>query len=146
MGFSVHYQTTEMISRGLQAEIVVAIDDLRRGRTWLSCEIPFLSDDQGYMSGSSKPNFMPAAIDVAAAAKEGLPDGTLLDLLDILCALSNQFDIDWEISHDHSDGPLGYVRQGRCDDEVRVQCEGIQEMAQDIADEIDPDDIDSGDY
>lgn len=146
MGFSVHYQTTETISRGLQAEIVLALDDLRRGQTWLSCEIPYLSDDQGYLSGSSKPNFMPAAIDVAAAAKEGLPDGKLTDLLDILRSLSNRFDIDWEISHDHSDGPIGYVRQGLCDDEVRVQCEGIQDMAQDLADDIDPDDFDSGDY
>lgn len=145
MGFSVHYQTTELISRGLQAEIVAALDALSRGRAWLSCEPPLLDDEDGYLRGFSKPNFAPAAIDVAAAAPEGLPDGKLMDLLDVLCALSNQFDIDWEIAHDHSDGPIGYIRQGRCDDEVSVQCEAIQDMAEDFVDGIDPDDFDLGD-
>lgn len=145
MGFSVHYQTTELISRGLQAEIQAAVGELRKGRTWLSCEPPHLCNDDGYLRGFSKPNFMPAASDVAAAEQEGLPDGKLMDVLDALCALSNQFDIDWEIAHDHSDGPIGYIRQGRCDDEVSVQCEALQDMAQDLADEIDPDDFDLGD-
>ncbi len=54
------------------------------------------------------------------------------DLLEILCELSRQFGVDWEISHNYSDGPLGYIRGGAIDDDVRTQCEAFNDLASDL--------------
>ena len=132
MGFSVGFELTESVDPEKEAAILKTLESLRHGRTWLSCEPPFLHKYDGVLTGSSKPNFMPHPDDVASAKAEGLPDGTLNDLLDILCQLSRQFAIDWEISHDHSDGPLGYIRGGHVDEEVRIQCEAFNDLAADL--------------
>ncbi len=129
MGFAVAYQTTEQISPALQRQLIDAMNDLSVGRTWLSCEPPFLMNEGGTLVGASKPNFAPHPDDVSSAKSEELPDGTLNDVLDVLCELSRRFDVDWEISHDHSDGPLGYIRNGVCDDEVRTQCDAFTDLA-----------------
>src|SRR5205823_4902371 len=75
-------------------------------------------DEDGHLCGCSKPSFRPHPDDAAAAVREGLPDGTPLDMLDILCQLSRDHGIDWEIDHDESDGPVGYIRSGVADEEV----------------------------
>src|SRR5262245_49961338 len=109
MGFSVNYRTTRPVTSAQAAAIKRAAEKLARGRTWLSCEPPFFSQspDDGHLGGGCKPNFNPDSIDAAAAANEGLPDGTTQDMIDILCELSRAHDVDWEISHDYSDGPIG---------------------------------------
>ena len=78
---------------------------------------------------------MPHPNDVTSAQAESLPDGTVRDLLEILVLLSVRFDIDREIAHDHSDGTLGYIRNGICDDVVREQCEAFSDLTQDLLDE-----------
>jgi hypothetical protein len=108
------------------------INSLSSGRTWLSCEPPWLFNNDGALMGISKPNFSPHPDDVASARSEGLPDGTLIDLLDILCELSRDFDVEWEISHDYSEGPIGYIRNGVCDDEVRTQCTAFNDLADEL--------------
>jgi hypothetical protein len=141
MGFAIQYKTTELISPALQTEMIDAANTLSKGRTWLSCEPPCLFDNIGKLVGFSKPNFLPHPEDVASARAEGLPDGTINDVLDVLCALSRQFDIEWEVSHDYADGPIGYIRNGICDDEVRTQCDTFN----DLADELRGDDFDFDD-
>jgi hypothetical protein len=132
MGFSIGYQLTEPVTAETEAAMLDATKSLRAGRTWLSCEPPFLRNYDGVLSGSSKPNFTPHPDDAASAESEGLPDGTLNDLLEILCQLSRQFNVDWEISHDYSDAPLGYIRGGDIDDDVRTQCEAFNDLAGDL--------------
>lgn len=132
MGFSIGYELTEPVSPQLESALLDALESLRTGRAWLSCEPPFLHNYDGVLSGSSKPNFTPHPDDVAAAEAEGLPDGTLDDLLEILCQLSRQFNVDWEISHDYSDGPLGYIRAGVVDEDVRVQCDAFNDLVDDL--------------
>ncbi|WP_372723594.1 hypothetical protein [Novipirellula sp.] len=142
MGFSVAYQTTEQISPALQREMTDVASELTYGRTWLSCEPPYLMNQSGTLVGASKPNFSPHPDDVASAKSEGLPDGTLRDLLEVLCELSRRFDVDWKISHDHSDGPLGYIRSGICDDEVKTQCDAFSDLADELGGEgFDLDDL-----
>jgi hypothetical protein len=135
MGFAIGFETTERISPRLQAEILEALSPLAQGRTWLSCEPPYLSDLEGRLIGASKPNFCPHKDDVAAAQAEGPPDGTLNDLLDILCQLSSMYDLDFEISHDYSEGPVGYIRHGLCEERVRTECDALSEAVQDMQDE-----------
>ncbi len=63
-------------------------------------------------------------------------------MLELLCELSRRFDVDWEISRDHSDGPLGYIRNGVCDDDVRTQCDAFSDLADELgAEGFDMDDL-----
>lgn len=119
MGFSISYESTKPILRPRQQEIIDAAKQLNSGRTWLSCEPLHFSDVNGRLWGASKLNFWPDPRDAASARAERLPDGTVWHLLRGLCKLSRQFEIDWEISYDDSDGPVGYIRNGTCDREVR---------------------------
>src|SRR5262249_32363811 len=125
---------TRPVSSAEAAAICGAASDACRGRTWLSCEpVHFFSgSEDGHLVGSSKPNFHPHPDDRASAAREGLPDGSARDMLDILCRMSRDFGIDWEISHDSSDGPIGLVRAGECDGDVLAQVEAFADLAEEL--------------
>jgi hypothetical protein len=88
---------------------------------------PHAAND-GSLSGGSKPNFMPSSEDAAAAAQEKLPDGTVRDMLDILCALSRDFGVDWALSHDH-DPAIGFIRSGVCEENALNQIDALADMA-----------------
>lgn len=57
--------------------------------------------------------------------------------------LSRRYEVDWELSHDHSDGPLGYIRSGVCDEEVRTQCDAFTDLAAELfgGEDFDLDDL-----
>lgn len=132
MGFSIMYRSTRPVSTAEAASIKEAAEAACRGRTWLSCEpVHFNSgSEDGHLLGSSKSNFHPHPDDVASAKNEGLPDGTLRDLLDILCQLSRDHGIDWEVHHDHSDGPIGLIQAGECEGDVVAQVEAFADVAE----------------
>lgn len=98
MGFTVYYRSTHPVSSAEVDAVKKSALDLSRGRTWLGCEpVYFFDSDDGHLMGGSKPNFQPDPGDAAAAAREGLPDGATRDMLDILCRLSRDHGIDWEL-------------------------------------------------
>jgi hypothetical protein len=144
MGFRIHYRTTKPVNAEQADAIRGSAESLVHGRTWLSCEpVGFYSElEDGRLAGGSKPNFMPHPDDVASAERENLPDGTLLDVLDILCALSKEHGVDWEFSHDFDPGPVGFIRDGVCDLRLKQQLNAIAELADDLQGELD---IDEGD-
>jgi hypothetical protein len=131
MGFEFYYRSTRPVTSTEAANIEQAADEVTRGHTWLSCEPLILSasEEDGHLEGGSKPTFQPHPDDATTAAKEGLPDGTIQDLIEILRQLSQSHAIDWEISHDHSDGPIGYIRNGVCDSEVLKQSEAFARLS-----------------
>lgn len=109
----------------------VAVLEASRGRTWLSCEPVYFSRlEDGRLWGGSKPNLRPDPDDVASAQSEGLPDGSAQDMLEVLCRVSRDFGVDWEISHDGSDGPIGFIRGGECDGDVAGQIEAFADLAE----------------
>ena len=129
MGFEVSYRTTRPLTPTEADSVNQAADAACVGRTWLSCEpIWLIRDEDGHLVGGSKPNFRPHPDDIADAARQGLTDGTIRDVIDILCRLSRDHGVDWEIDHDYSDGPIGYIRAGVCDDEVLMQIETISDI------------------
>jgi hypothetical protein len=130
MGFEFYYRSTRPVTPTEAATIERAAAELSRGHTWLSCEPVSFYDarDDGHLVGSSKPNFQPDADDASAAAKEDLPNGTTQDLFEILRQLSQSHAIDWEISHDYSDGPVGFIRGGVCDREILTQSEAFANL------------------
>lgn len=138
MGFSIHYRSTRPVSPAETEAINRAAQEACQGRTWLSCEpVRFYSgDEDGHLIGGSKPNFRPHPDDVASAARQGLPDGSARDMLDVLCRLSREHGIDWEISHDYSGGPVGSIRAGLCDDGVLSQVEAIADLGDILGEEL----------
>ena len=131
MGFSVHYESTTPLSPETLLAVTSDAAQLTKGHTWLSCE-PLLLEDRGdgRLSGGSKPTFVPDPRDVASAMNEGLPDGSIKDVIAILCELSRRHGVDWEIVHDYADdGPTGHIRDGVADREVLEFIDGIAEFA-----------------
>ena len=103
--------------------------------------------DDGHLFGASKPNFQPHPDDVAAAKIENRPDGTIADVVQILCDVSQAEGVDWELSHDHSGGPIGFIRNGIADAHVLIEIESIADVCQVLDDlEAGPQDsLDAGD-
>jgi len=139
MGFSVNYRSTEPIESDRALAILSAADGLNKGRTWLSCEPLCLlaNDADGRLIGGSKPTFEPHPDDVAAAALEDLPDGTVRDLLNALCELSRRHNVDWEISHDYDPGPIGFIRDGVADEGLIGQIDALGEIVDSCAEMMD---------
>ena len=135
MGVSIWYVSTRPIDPERAEAVVSAARAASAGRTWLSCEpVSLRIDEDGRLEGFSKPNFHPHPDDVASAASKGLPDGTARDMLDILCRLSRDHGVDWEICHDHSDGPVGSINAGECDDVVFERVEVFADLAEILGD------------
>jgi hypothetical protein len=137
MGFRIYYRSTRPVTPEEAAAIREAAEQACRSRTWLSCEpVSFFEgedEDAGHLLGGSKPNFSPHPDDVASAASEGLPDGDVRDLLDILCTLSRDHGVDWEITHDHEPGPVGHVRGGICDRALEQRFEALADVTELLA-------------
>ena len=127
MGFTVYYRSVSPVDADQRASAHSMCNDLCNDRTWLSCEpITFFpADSANRLHGGSKPNFVPHPDDTASTETEGLPDGTIQDALDVLCKLSAALGIQWEIRHDHSDGPIGFIREGKADPDVLSQIEAF---------------------
>src|SRR5947199_172826 len=98
MGFTIYYRSTRPVAKAEADAIHQAAREANVGRTWLGCEPVhfFPGVEAGHLLGGSKPNFEPHPDDAAASAGEGLPDGTVRDVLDVLCRLSRDHAIDWE--------------------------------------------------
>jgi hypothetical protein len=129
MGFTVYYRSTRPVGSPVADTIRQAAQTANAGRTWLGCEPVhfFPGDDGGHLRGGSKPNFQPHPEDAASAAREGLPDGTPRDMLDVLCQLSREYGVDWELSHDY-DPAIGFIRGGVCDEGAMAQIEAFADL------------------
>ena len=134
MGFDISYSTTEKISPALQREIIEEADALYSQYSWVNVMGPSLQDDGGYLTGDSRLSPQCDEDDAADARLGGKPDGRMGALLEALCKLSAKFDIVWEIQHDHSDGPVGYIRYGVADDSVQSTFDGLDAMFDEMGD------------
>jgi len=134
MGFSVSYRSTNPLSPAQIAAIQYATDQLNEGRSWLSCEPPhfYENSEPGCLKGGSKPAFELDPIEIAQVEQEGLPDGTLADLIEILCVLSRDHGVDWEIGHDF--GFIGNIVDGDADAAVGQFVEALAGIFDDIVD------------
>jgi hypothetical protein len=129
MSASIYYRSLRTVDDAERATIEAAASNAQAARTWLSCEpVHFYGTEDGYLRGGSKPNFEPSEEDAALAAESGLPDGTVVDLIQVLSQLSSDHNIDWEVIFDQ-EPPVGFIRNGNCDEEILKGAEQLAEIA-----------------
>ena len=131
MGFTVYYQTTRPVDEAVAKQIEARTNQLCEGKSWLSCEpVLFFQRNQsdGLVAGGSKPNFDPDTNDIREANQNGLPDGTIRDVVEILTMLSSEFQLDWNFAHDHDPGPVGTIQNGVADRDLMVLLESFAQV------------------
>ena len=128
MGFSIDYRSTRTVTAAEAEAIDETAGRLCDDDTWGDgCEeIHFFEClgkyADGHLTGSSKPNFQ---ADRGAIPGEERRIVTIRDLIDALCQISRDHQVDWEISHDYSDGPVGYIRSGSADDKLVAEVDRL---------------------
>ena len=143
MGLSIRYRSTDTMHPALAFEIKQHAEQLIAGFTWLSCEpVNLQQSTDGYLGGASKPNFFPAEADTESAHKSGVPDGTVMTLAEVLCQLSRDHEVDWEIGHDYEAEPIGRICSGVADKDLAEQLETLGSVG-DLFDELFTDDEDA---
>lgn len=60
-----------------------------------------------------------------SAGSEEVDDGPLLDLLNVLCELSKKFKLDWELTLEDDDQPLGVISHGIAESELLTAIQSI---------------------
>lgn len=149
MGFSIHYRSTETMHPALAFEVKQHAARLVGQYAWLSCEpISLQQQSGGYLKGQSKPSFFPAEADAHEADLEGLPDGTVLTLAEVLCSLSREHGINWYIGHDYEPDWIGRICDGVPDSELIEQLEtfgSIGDLLDESLDAFQEDDLEAGD-
>ncbi len=139
MGFSIQYRSTDTMHPARAYEIKQHAEQLIKQYTWLSCEPVLLEQNSdGVLAGNSKPNFFPAELDPESASLEGLPDGTIVTLAEVLCVLSRDHGVNWEIGHDYEPEPIGWIQEGVADADLIDQLEtfgSIGDLLDDLASE-----------
>lgn len=140
MGISIYYTSARAVSVDEADAIRAAATAANQGHSWLSSEpvnlFPAMQD--GKLAGGSKPNFTPHPDDKACAAASALPDGGPLDVISILCRLSRDHRIDWQVMHDF--GPLGFIRNGVADAGLTEQVEALAGLGDALGE------LDDGDF
>jgi hypothetical protein len=128
MGISIHYTTTRAVTQVEGDAIREAAAVANEGRSWLSsepvCFVPGLQD--GKLFGASKPNFSPDPADAQHAAESGLPDAGPREVIEILCTLSRDHKVDWEVGHDF--GALGFIRDGVAEPQLAALIDAFSDV------------------
>ncbi len=97
---------------------------------WLNCEPVILRQQtDGFLSGGSQPVSINDRSDVAPAAGDGLPDGTVMSMVDVLCELSRKHQVDWDIGHNHDPFAIGRICNGIAESDLLEQLETLDDIS-----------------
>ncbi len=125
MGVCIYYRSCEPLHPAAAYDINQHVDRLLERYTWNSCEPVLLRHfPDGHLGGASKPNFDE---DEFRFDEEmgGLPDGNVMTLVEVLCELSRDHEVDWDIGDDYSPKPIGCIRNGVADLDLMEQLETL---------------------
>lgn len=126
MSFTIGYRSIQTMHPAGAFAIRDRCAELSQPYTWISCEPVFVEQEpDGYLVGFSKPSFLGSDADVRLVETGGLPDGTVETLIDVLCAVSREMEVDWEISHDFEPEPIGRIVNGEAESILRDQIESL---------------------
>jgi len=126
MGFSIRYRSTESMHPVRAFEIKEHAESLNAGYAWFSCEpVTLQQRTDGVLYGASKPEYYPAELGSADQHIDGVPDGTVLSLAEVLCELSRSHHVDWRIGHDLQVEAIGWIEDGVANEELIEELETI---------------------
>ncbi len=135
MGVTLEYHTKSTVASD-KVQAIVAASREPNNQPWLLCEPIHFFDMPGFenqLFGASKLNLMPDPEEKAEAeANYDSEKNDLEFLIDKLEELSRRFDIDWMILIEGS--PLGSIKNGRCDPEVRSAVEAMASVSEELGD------------
>jgi hypothetical protein len=128
MGCDVSYCSTRAVSPEEAEAIDESASRLCDNPDWVGCQpVNFFSCLDGHaggpLSGSSKLSFRPPEEQAIPGVETY--NATVRDLLNALCELSREYKIDWEIGHEYSEGPVGYIRTGVADDKLVAEIDRL---------------------
>jgi hypothetical protein len=134
VGFCIHYRSTRAVTAA-EAEAIDQAAALKSDDdNWgVGCE-PIMFHEcldadlnggpypEGHLSGSSKISFEPEKLVIPG---EETRIGTMHDLIDALCQISRDHQVDWEIEHEYHEGPVGYIRSGLAEDKLVAEIDRL---------------------
>lgn len=134
MGYSVYYRSTRAVTAAEAEAIDQTAARLCDDPEWAGCEPILFSECLGadlnggpypeaHLSGGSKLSFK--APEELAIPGEGTRIVTIRDLIDALCQISRDHQVDWEIEHEYQEGPVGYIRNGLADDKLVAEIDRL---------------------
>ena len=129
MGFSVSYRSMRAVTAAEAEAIDQAATCLCDDPHWgVGCEEICFDEcfdayAEGHLSGSSK-------LSLKSRQEYAIPGletriVTIRDLIDALCQISLEHQVDWEIGHDYHEGPVGSIRMGLADDNLIAEIDRL---------------------
>lgn len=124
MSLSIRYRSLEPMHPKLAFQIKKRAAQLNTIYPWAGCEsVQLQQGTDGILGGDSTTCFLADPdLDV------GINDAAASDiaaLVDVLCELSREFEVDWQLEHDYETDVVGYIRFGIADAEVLEELETI---------------------
>lgn len=102
--------------------------------SWEGCdEVGLEQKSDGFLSGSSPTTFV-ADAEMLHEFDSLESAGDMEALVDVLCELSRNHEVDWEIRHDYEPDVIGYIREGIADIEVLEELETIRTIGEMLGD------------
>ena len=127
----------------LAFEISDDVDRLVREFVWCNCEpVKLKQEADGFLAGQSSVWF--CADDVLENHFSSLPPAVLITIIEVLCQLSANHDVDWVIGHDYEVGPVGRICDGIAEVNLIEEIETLDSLG-DLIDDIDRDECDIDD-
>jgi hypothetical protein len=130
MGHTLRYRTCQAIDPDREAAIRCAAEALNRGRSWV---LAFTRDHgDGRLRCTMEPADDPDGRrpDGARARWPGAYEAR--SLLDRLCGISRECDVDWEIWAKYGPRPVGVIRGGECIDDPEGHADAVRAMREDL--------------
>lgn len=140
MGFCIQYRSTESMHPATAYAVEQSADHWNSQFAWSLCEPVILKQrTDGRLVGQSDVRFECAA--ELVADDHSLPEAILMTLIEVLCRLSFEHAVDWEVNDGEQTGLTGQIREGVADESLVEQIEtldGIGDLFEVIDEQDDP--------
>jgi hypothetical protein len=136
MGICLYFTSVEPVAEDVENALREEWDQSPSEQPWVLCEPPhfYPTGEDGRLRGGSKLNLHPWADEWEAASQAPAEQNDLQELLRQLCAWSERYGVDWELSVEGE--PLGQIEGGVCPPGVEAALEAFADVGQYLAEEF----------
>lgn len=143
MGFCLYYRSSEPMHPALAFEIGEDVDRLVQQFDWCNCgPVKLKQETDGFLAGECGAWFR--TDDDLENPFSSLPPAVLMTVIEVLCDLSANHDVDWVIGHDYEMGPVGRICDGIADADLIEEIETLDSIG-DLIEDIDRDECEADD-